>query len=336
VNRAFPVDGPIRWSYALNVWKPGFMGFARLEEHERALKVTSACGFRAIELRTGTGRWEPLGRPDNIETSYGSLEGFRTQIREWGIEAVSSTFYDPGQMSFEDLHFGLDPLDPEHTDAIVAAARMHSRGLAAVGGQCLVVRPVGSWWKHQALSADQLKRLGDCWSRVGAATRESGVSVALHVDALSALRTVDDIEMLLGTLDPAVGGLAIDTAELTIAGHDVVSLYKRLHARVVHFHFKDAVERDTLAEFKTPNAERALFQAGGSRQIGRWFSEMGTSKGLVDFPALIAAMVQHGYEGWIVVESDGGPPPVAAGIMSNAWYVGNVLAPIVAGERQES
>jgi hypothetical protein len=135
VNPAFPVDGPIRWSYALNAWKPDSWGYAS-QEHERALKVTSACGFRAIELRAGTGRWEPLGRPDGIEASYGSIDGFRMRIRDWGIEAVSSTFYDPGQMSFEDLHFGLDPLDPAQTDAIVAAARMHSRGLAALGGRC--------------------------------------------------------------------------------------------------------------------------------------------------------------------------------------------------------
>ena len=83
-----------------------------------------------------------------------------------------------------------------------------------------------------------------------------------------------------------------------------MSLYKRLHARVVHFHFKCSPSNAiTLAEFKASNAERGLFQAGGSRQIGRWFSEMGTSKGLVDFPALTAAMVQHGYDGWIVVEA---------------------------------
>jgi inosose dehydratase len=324
------VEGSIRWSYAMNAWKPGFMGFARIEEHERALKVTSACGFRAIELRAGTGRWEPLGRPDNIEASYGTLQGFRAKLRDWGIDAVSSTFFDPGQMSFEDLHFGMDPLDPKQTDAIVAAARLHARGLAALGGEILVVRPVGSYWKTGSLSAEQLTGVGDCWSRVGAATQAHGVRVALHVDTLSALRTADEIETVLDAIDPAVGGLAIDTAELTVAGHDLVALYERLHARVVHFQFKDALERDTLEEFRTQNAERALLQAGGSRHVGRWFAEMGTSRGLVDFPALVNAMLKHRYQGWVVVESDGGPAPIAAGVMSNGWYVGHVLAPILA------
>jgi len=46
----------------------------------------------------------------------------------------------------------------------------------------------------------------------------------------------------------------------------------------------------------------------------------------VDFPALMQAMREFDYRGWIIVESDRGPVPVAAGMMSNAWYVQHVLA----------
>lgn len=326
----FPVDGSIRWAYAINAWKPGFMGFARQEEHERAFKATAASGFGAVELKAGSGRWEALGRPDNIAGSYGSVAGFAAQVKAWGISKVSSFFYDPGQMSFEDLHFGLDPLNPAHWDGIAAAARPLAQCVAELGGSCLVVRPVGSFGKVGALSAEQLATLGRCWSQVGGAIRDSGVSVALHFDALSAARTVDDYEAVLATLDPTVGGLALDTAELTIAGHDVAALYRHLHARVVHLHLKDALDRDTLGEYTAPNAERSLIQAGGSRRVARWFSEMGTPQGLVDFPALVDALRYRRYRGWIVVESDGGPAPVAAGVMSNGWYVRHVLAPRLA------
>jgi inosose dehydratase len=50
---------------------------------------------------------------------------------------------------------------------------------------------------------------------------------------------------------------------------------------------------------------------------------MGT--GLVDFPALLAAMQEHGYAGWVIVESDKGPEPIATGMMLNSWYKQNVL-----------
>ncbi len=205
MKKMFPVDGAIRCAYAINAWKPGFMGFARTE-HERALKATAACGFGAIELKAGTGRWEALGRPDNIAASDGSVAGFATQLKTRGISKVSSFFYDPGQMSFEDLHFGLDPLNSAHWDGIIAAAHPLARCIAELGGSCLVVRPVGSYGNVGALSGDQLKRVGECWSRVGAAIQQSGVGVALHFDALSAARTVEEYEAVLAALDPAVGG----------------------------------------------------------------------------------------------------------------------------------
>jgi inosose dehydratase len=326
-----PIDGPVRWGYAMNTWKPGFMGFARQEEHERAFKVTAACGFRAIELTAGSGRWEPLGRPDNIAANYGSLAGFRERLRQWGIQAVASVFYDPGQLSFEDLHFGLDPLRSEHHEPICVAARMHAEGLAHLGGHCLVVRPVGSFWQHGELDAGKLAQLALCWGRVSEQIAPLGIKLGLHVDALSALRTIGQMEALLARLDPAQAGLAIDTAEMAIAGHDVTALYRRLHRRVVHLHFKDALATDSLEEYRLHNAERALLQAGGSRGIRRWFSEMGTGHGIVDFPQLMRAIRELDYRGWIIVESDRGPPPIAAGIMSNGWFVQHVLAAAGAG-----
>ena len=56
-------------------------------------------------------------------------------------------------------------------------------------------------------------------------------------------------------------------------------------------HFKDAITTDTLDEYKDVNAEieywpMHLCAAGAKRGIERWYYEMGTPGGLVDFPAL--------------------------------------------------
>jgi len=56
----------IRWSYAINQFKPQFDDFARRRQHQRALRVVSVSGFDAVELCAGTGRWEPLGNPDHV------------------------------------------------------------------------------------------------------------------------------------------------------------------------------------------------------------------------------------------------------------------------------
>jgi inosose dehydratase len=313
----------IKWGYGVNQWKAGFTSFARLEEIERALKVTAACGFDAVELNAGSGRWDPIGRPENIAINYGSAAHFKLKLKELGINRVASTFFDPTVMSFEELHFGLMSTQPADHARIVAQARIHAEMLSELGGELLVVRPLPSFWKEGALNAERLQVAADCWNAVGAMAASLGLKVALHIDALSALRTAYELEQLLALCDADTVGLAFDTAELTIAGHDVVALYRRFHARVLHFHFKDALAVDTLDEYKLPNAERALIAAGGEREIQRWFGEMGS--GLVDFPALLAAMREQRYAGWVIVESDKGPEPIATGMMLNSWYKQNVL-----------
>ena len=51
---------------------------------------------------------------------------------------------------------------------------------------------------------------------------------------------------------------------------------------------------------------------------------MGTPGGLVDFPALLASMTAHGYDGWVVVESDQSPHAEES-VMLNGWYLKRVL-----------
>ncbi|MFO1401984.1 MAG: hypothetical protein U1F30_12365 [Steroidobacteraceae bacterium] len=36
-----------------------------------------------------------------------------------------------------------------------------------------------------------------------------------------------------------------------------------------------------------------------------------------------------GYAGWVIVESDKGPQPVASSILLNSWYVQNTLLPLL-------
>ncbi len=316
-----------KWGYATNQWKAGFTGFARMEQQERALKVTAACGFDAIELSGGTGRWDPMGRPENIVQNFGSIEHFKLQLRDWGIQRVASLFFDPLQMSFEELHHGLDCTDRGQHALLLQQAGVFARLLADVGGEVLVLRALPPHGRHGGLNAERQAAAADCWNAVGAMTAALGIKTVLHLDAAAPLRDADELATWLVLLDPATVGLCMDTAELTIAGHDVTAWYRRFHARVQHIHLKDALAVDTLNEYRAPNAERALLQAGGERRIERWFGELGT--GLVDWPALMGALRETGYAGWLIVESDKGPAPAAASMMQNAWTVRHVLQPLL-------
>lgn len=310
-----------RWGYAINQWKPNFDFFTRREQHERAFKTLSAAGFRAIELRAGTGRWEPLGRPEQISANFGSAAAFTEYLASCGIDHVASLWWDPGEPNHEEPAPARSPLTADDHAGIVASSRILAQFLKDVGGTCLVVRALPPAWRTGPASSTLLDVAGACWNEVGAATAALGVSLALHVDFLSPLRSIEDIRGLLARTDPELVGLALDTAEMHIAGIDPVSLADRHGDRVRHVHLKDA--RETVGEeYLVANAEKHVLLAGGEGRIERWFWEIG--EGAVDVRSVVDALRAHGYAGWWIVESDQSPSPPESALL-NAWTVQHVL-----------
>jgi len=313
------MTGQARLGYAISQWKPNFDDFTRREQHVRALKVIAACGFTGIELRAGTGRWDPLGRPASIAANYGSASAFTGLLRDIGIQAVCSWYFDPGEPIGEELSPGRSVLDAGDHRTITESVKPFAEFLAAAGGSRLVVRPLPSAWQAGELTGDALATAAEGWNRVGAVTAGLGVTVSLHVDCLSAAADPKNLDALLQATDPALVGLTLDTAELTLAGLDPVAVYQRHRDRADHVHLKDTRYVDGLAERGQPHAEAAMLQAGGERGVERWFYECGTPGGLVDFPALLSALNAGGYSGWLVFESEQTPNP-ARSVMLNGWY----------------
>ncbi|MEO8313607.1 MAG: sugar phosphate isomerase/epimerase [Pseudomonadota bacterium] len=314
----------MKWAYALNQWKPTYDSFARREQYERALKTVSVCGFRAVELNCGSGRWEPVGNREMLQANHGSLRGFRDFLHSCGIDAVSSYFLDPGTFQSSTDGMPLSAANPRHCQAIVTLAREYLEMLPELGGTRLVVRPAPSYWQIGTLAAEVLEYVAECWNAVAALAASNGVQVSLHVDCLSSIRTEETIEQVLQRTNPVSVGLTIDTAEQTIAGLDPLAVYERFSSRVNHVQFKDVVLRDERGEALEKNAEMRFLSGGGSRNVPRWFWEMGTPGGLVNFAALKSRMEARGYSGWTVIESDQSPYP-ATSAMLNSWYVKHVL-----------
>ena len=316
----------LRWAYALNQWDIRMDAFVRHEDHQRALKTVAACGFDHIEISAGLGgRWENMGRPEVILLNHGSHAGFLAFLGRASVEGVSSAFWDPGHPAEEDGFAFRSTANPADHDGIIESARPFIDFLAGVGGEQLVVRPTGSAWMAPPLDADGLKVIGDVWNRVGELARAAGVGVALHYDCLGAVHTEEQLTGLLEATDPTLVGMALDTAELTVGGIDPVGYYRAHADRVTHVHLKDTRFADTGEEYLTPGAEATMLQGGAGRRIERWFFELGTEGGLVDVPAFVAALREHSYPGWVVVESDHGGNPAEL-TMLNSWYLQHRLA----------
>ena len=129
---------------------------------------------------------------------------------------------------------------------------------------------------------------------------------------------------LLDATDPALVGLALDTAEFTVGGIDPVAFYREHADRVTHVHLKDTRYADTGEEYRMPGAESTMLKGGAGRRIERWFYELGTEGGLVDVPGFVAALRERNYPGWVVVESDHGGNPAELAML-NSWYLQHEL-----------
>lgn len=311
----------LRWSYAINAWNLRMDVFVRHEEQQRALKTLSALGFDHVELASGMGgRWENLGTPEIILINHGSAEGLLAFLRRAGISGVSSWCWDPGQPAEETGYAFLMTRNPADHDAIVEAAKPFVDLLAAAGGDQLVVRPAGSAWMAPPLGDGDAGIVGSLWNRVGEVAAAAGVGVSLHYDCLQPFHTEEQLVSLLDATDPALVGLALDTAELTIGGIDPVAFYDAHHGRVTHVQLKDTRFQDAGQEYLTPGAEATMLKGGAGRRIERWFYELGTEGGLVDVEAFVASLRAHGYGGWVVVEGDRGGNATEVAML-NSWFL---------------
>jgi inosose dehydratase len=128
--------------------------------------------------------------------------------------------------------------------------------------------------------------------RAAAIVREAGFEPTFHHHAGTFIESPAEIDRFLANVDI---GLTLDTGHLFIAGGEPVEAVRRWGGRINHLHLKD-VDLATL--------RRVLSDGGGMSEV--WSSGAFTAFGAgdIDLAAVMAAMQEHDYDGWIVVEQD--------------------------------
>jgi inosose dehydratase len=124
---------------------------------------------------------------------------------------------------------------------------------------------------------------------------ETGLRTVFHPHCGGFVETVAEIDGLLGGTDPALIGLCLDTGHVVYGGGDPLDVLARHASRVWHVHFKDC---DPVVAVDA----RACGLGYLSAVRRKLFCELGA--GGVDFPALVRALRDRSYDGWIVVEQD--------------------------------
>ncbi len=178
-------------------------------------------------------------------------------------------------------------IDKEKADEQVEKAANSARFAGATGKGSLIVcqsEPLAG-----PLSDDDWLTVGAIVDEIGCRCQDFGIKVCFMPRARHFGDSDKDLKRLLAMTNPEVVGLAVDTAELALAGMDAVKVIKTHQARLCSVRFRDvsgAKRRSDVTSSKP----------GSAPQFGR---------GAVNFEAVSKALVDLKYDGWVTVDITG-------------------------------
>ncbi len=188
----------------------------------------------------------------------------------------------------------------------MAGMRAHLDLLSAMGCSVLIfAETTGSVHGQQATPLSERPRIApEDWPRfaerlteVAARVAEEGLRLAYHHHMGTVIESEAETDMLMEQTADAVG-LLLDTGHATFAGADPAAIARRYAGRIVLVHCKDV-----RASVLTDARERDMSFLDAV--VDGVFTVPGA--GAVDFPAVLGALGQSGYGGWLVVEAEQDP-----------------------------
>jgi len=274
------------------------------------IRIANApCSWGVIENVEGeTGGYRQV-LDEMAETGYTG-----TELGDWGFMPT-----DPGALRAELDERGLALLASFSTPWLQDPAR-HAQGeedavrigklLAAVGGPDTMIvvgndpygdpvrgRNAGRIMPAMGLTDEGWAVYAAAANRLARRVRdEAGVRTVVHQHLGTLIETGAEVRRFLEMTDPDLFGVCLDTGHWTFGtGENPVNAVRELGDRIWHVHFKDA-DPALMARSRAEAWDGLTSTAHGV------FCELG--KGSVDFPGVLAALTEIGYDGWIVVEQD--------------------------------
>lgn len=128
-----------------------------------------------------------------------------------------------------------------------------------------------------------------------AVCEQTGLRTVFHHHCAGYVETPLEVDRLMSLTSPDLLGLCLDTGHYRFGGGDPLAALQKYAGRIWHVHFKDHQPKIAM---------RSRLEGWDYFQSVRQgvFCELG--HGDVNFPAIREALLQSGYDGWIVVEQD--------------------------------
>ena len=145
------------------------------------------------------------------------------------------------------------------------------------------------------LDDSRVRMMLDNLHRAGELCHELGFKAVIHPHAGTYIETDPEIERVVAGLDPSVVGLCLDTGHFRYGGADPAQRVRDYRDVLQHVHLKDC-RTQVLHDVRRDDQGLAEALARGV------FTELGT--GDSDIDAVVEALRDVGYDGWVVVEQD--------------------------------
>ncbi|WP_368499829.1 sugar phosphate isomerase/epimerase family protein [Herbiconiux sp. A18JL235] len=224
----------------------------------------------------------------------GEGDALRQRLERSGLELAGGWVQLPfsDDEAFEAALGGLDEALELFSDAAEAGpSRLPLPTLADDGSGARRAAP-GRGDVADPLGDDGWRRLYANVARAAARVRAAGFEPTFHHHAGTYVESPEEVDRFLAHVDV---GLTLDTGHLMIAGGDPLDAVRRWSDRINHLHLKDV----DGAELR-----RVLAAGGEMREVWSSTSFVAFGRGDIDLAAVMTALDERGYEGWIVVEQD--------------------------------
>jgi len=219
---------------------------------------------------------------DAAELGYLAYETFGQTIEQYkeepgGFAALLDKYDLPLAAAYCPTTF----YDPEDAEEDIANCARWAKLASDLGAETIVLQG----GQRKDVPYPHFEGMAEVFNEIGRQVAKLGLRAAIHPHTGTLIETGEEIDTILGAVDPSLVGFAPDTGQIMKGGSDPVAVLRKHKPQLWHVHLKD--------------------YAGG-RETG-YVGYEAIGQGVVDMPGIFQVLEEADFDGWVMVELDGTP-----------------------------
>jgi inosose dehydratase len=223
-----------------------------------------------------------LAIEDISAVGYSGIQLRANSVAEFGTGTALREELAKHHLKMIALSSGNLGIDPSTEQSVLAQHVENAKFLRDAGG--LYLQIIDSKPKDHAPTPADYKRMGQLLTELGKRVADLGVQLGYHNHMGAMGQTPEGVDQIVEAMDPRYAKLELDIAHYFQGGGDPAQAVEKYKDRLLFLHLKDVEHVESARD-------------------GYRFCELG--RGLVNVPAVLAALRKINFRGWGIVELDG-------------------------------